>query len=82
LKIKVYGHPKVTYKQRIKKWTYHRKGPEKGQKWYKARRWKKITRKLAYKEKYFTAKTGKEALQKVRKYYQKYKWIDFDVETP
>jgi len=42
-KIAVYGsfEVKVHVRQRYEKWCYHRKGKLKGEKWYKARRWKK-----------------------------------------
>ena len=34
----------VTFKQRFWKWIYHRTGPKAGEKWYKKRVWRTVTR--------------------------------------
>jgi len=57
----------VTHRQRYWKWIYHRTGPLAGERWYKRRVWKTVTRRRAVRGKgrYELHGTGRELMRAI-----------------
>ena len=67
----VYGpfmvYREVSHRQRYWKWVYHRTGPKAGEKWYKRRVWKTVTRMRAVsgKGRFELHGTGRELMRAI-----------------